>query len=571
MARRRRMGERQPGMQRHQPGLGPGPGQHQRQHRRRPPALGRAGPRIAAKDEVAGRPGQQAEGAGSGRPPASAAKHQVELRRRGGSPACAWSAATSAQEASDISLEAEQQGEARRPPAGSAPCRRGTAGRPPAVRAGAAAHAPSANSEAQAPREAEQQQEPGREPVQRQPARAAQGGPKGRAIGPAPPTGAPGTRAPRQGERRANADGGRAHRHAPRRRPSPAAQRHARAPRGHGAARAGTGAMPSARRAPSATAAALSGSGPARGEPRPAGLRRKAMGPPQRGPSNTSIRSASPCFRHGYRETNPRPALGAGPAASGNAPWIVACCSAPAPPPWSCCLRLRPAFRLPVPALPRAPCRRSAGAAPHPSPKSLDTIYGAGEHVAQRVAALTDGKFQIRVFAGRGAGARPRRGGCGAGRHGRVRPHRQLLLRRQGPDLRLRRHHALRHEHPPDQRLAACRRRARACCASSSPATTSSRIPAGNTGAQMGGWFRKEIKTVEDLNGLKMRIGGFAGNVHAEARRRCRSRSLAATSTRRWRRARSTPPNGSAPMTTRSSASTASRPSTTTRAGGRAG
>ncbi len=38
-------------------------------------------------------------------------------------------------------------------------------------------------------------------------------------------------------------------------------------------------------------------------------------------------------------------------------------------------------------------------------------------------------------------------------------------------------------------------------------------IPAGNTGAQMGGWFRKEIKEVADLNGLKMRIGGFAGTV----------------------------------------------------------
>src|SRR5205085_2509514 len=33
----------------------------------------------------------------------------------------------------------------------------------------------------------------------------------------------------------------------------------------------------------------------------------------------------------------------------------------------------------------------------------------------------------------------------------------------------------------------------------------------GNTGAQMGGWFRKEIKTVDDLNGLKYRIGGWAG------------------------------------------------------------
>ena len=35
----------------------------------------------------------------------------------------------------------------------------------------------------------------------------------------------------------------------------------------------------------------------------------------------------------------------------------------------------------------------------------------------------------------------------------------------------------------------------------------------GNSGAQMGGWYRKEIKTVQDLKGLKMRIGGFAGKV----------------------------------------------------------
>jgi TRAP-type mannitol/chloroaromatic compound transport system substrate-binding protein len=38
-------------------------------------------------------------------------------------------------------------------------------------------------------------------------------------------------------------------------------------------------------------------------------------------------------------------------------------------------------------------------------------------------------------------------------------------------------------------------------------------FPGGNTGAQMGGWFRKEIKTVADMKGLKMRIGGFAGRV----------------------------------------------------------
>lgn len=38
-------------------------------------------------------------------------------------------------------------------------------------------------------------------------------------------------------------------------------------------------------------------------------------------------------------------------------------------------------------------------------------------------------------------------------------------------------------------------------------------FPAGNTGVQMGGWYRKEIKSVEDLKGLKFRVGGFAGRV----------------------------------------------------------
>lgn len=38
-------------------------------------------------------------------------------------------------------------------------------------------------------------------------------------------------------------------------------------------------------------------------------------------------------------------------------------------------------------------------------------------------------------------------------------------------------------------------------------------FPAGNTGVQMGGWFRKEIKSLKDLEGLKMRIPGLAGDV----------------------------------------------------------
>ncbi|WP_227699725.1 hypothetical protein, partial [Raoultella ornithinolytica] len=37
--------------------------------------------------------------------------------------------------------------------------------------------------------------------------------------------------------------------------------------------------------------------------------------------------------------------------------------------------------------------------------------------------------------------------------------------------------------------------------------------PGGNTGVQMGGWFRKEIATVEDLRGLKFRTGGLVGQI----------------------------------------------------------
>jgi TRAP-type mannitol/chloroaromatic compound transport system substrate-binding protein len=40
-------------------------------------------------------------------------------------------------------------------------------------------------------------------------------------------------------------------------------------------------------------------------------------------------------------------------------------------------------------------------------------------------------------------------------------------------------------------------------------------LPCGNTGVQMTGWFKKEIKTVADFKGLKMRIPGLAGKVYA--------------------------------------------------------
>ena len=42
-------------------------------------------------------------------------------------------------------------------------------------------------------------------------------------------------------------------------------------------------------------------------------------------------------------------------------------------------------------------------------------------------------------------------------------------------------------------------------------------FPLGNTGVQMGGWFNKEINSLEDIQGLKMRIPGLGGKVLAKA------------------------------------------------------
>jgi len=41
-------------------------------------------------------------------------------------------------------------------------------------------------------------------------------------------------------------------------------------------------------------------------------------------------------------------------------------------------------------------------------------------------------------------------------------------------------------------------------------------IPCGNTGAQMGGWFRKEIRTPEDFKGLRIRAAGFLGHIYTK-------------------------------------------------------
>jgi len=93
-------------------------------------------------------------------------------------------------------------------------------------------------------------------------------------------------------------------------------------------------------------------------------------------------------------------------------------------------------------------------------------------------------------------------------------------------------------------------------------------FPGGNTGAQMGGWYRKEIKTVADIKGLKMRIGGFAGRV-LESMGGVPQTSLVARSTRLWKKARSMLLSGLVLTMIRSWVSTKWRLSITTQVGGK--
>ena len=145
-------------------------------------------------------------------------------------------------------------------------------------------------------------------------------------------------------------------------------------------------------------------------------------------------------------------------------------------------------------------------------PKSLDTIYGAAETMSKRVAAATGGKFQIQVFAA-----------------GEIVPGLQVLDAVQNGTVQAG-HTAPYYYWGKDPAFA---------LDTAVPFGLNARqmnawqifggglelfrdfykgyniynIPAGNTGAQMGGWFRKEMKTPADWKGLKMRIGGFAGKV----------------------------------------------------------
>ncbi|CAO3407105.1 TRAP transporter substrate-binding protein [Azospirillum largimobile] len=145
-------------------------------------------------------------------------------------------------------------------------------------------------------------------------------------------------------------------------------------------------------------------------------------------------------------------------------------------------------------------------------PKSLNTIYGGADTIAARVAAATDGKFTIRAFPA-----------------GEIVPGLQVLDAVQNGTVECG-HTASYYYVGKDPTFTfdatvpfGLNARQQNAWIYSGGGMALLReffdgygvmnFPAGNTGVQMGGWFRKEIKTVEDLKGLKFRIGGFAGQV----------------------------------------------------------
>ncbi len=148
-------------------------------------------------------------------------------------------------------------------------------------------------------------------------------------------------------------------------------------------------------------------------------------------------------------------------------------------------------------------------------PKSLDTIFGASEAFAKAVAEATDNKFQIQVFAG--GEIVPGLQAADAVSNGTVEMCHTASYYYFGKEptfafgtavpfgLNSRQQNAWQFHHGGMDLLNEFYKKFKL-----------HGIPAGNTGCQMGGWYRKEIKTPDDLKGLKMRIGGFAGRVMAK-------------------------------------------------------
>jgi TRAP-type mannitol/chloroaromatic compound transport system substrate-binding protein len=145
-------------------------------------------------------------------------------------------------------------------------------------------------------------------------------------------------------------------------------------------------------------------------------------------------------------------------------------------------------------------------------PKSLDTIFGAAEVFAKKVSDMTGGKFQISTHAG--GELMPAFGVVDGVQNGTVECAHTAPYYFFGKDETF----ALACAIPfglNSRQMTAWMYEGNGLKLMREFYTKYNMIsfPMGNTGAQMGGWFRKEIKSLADMKGLKFRVGGFAGKV----------------------------------------------------------
>ena len=145
-------------------------------------------------------------------------------------------------------------------------------------------------------------------------------------------------------------------------------------------------------------------------------------------------------------------------------------------------------------------------------PKSLDTLFGVSETFAKRVGEATDGRWQIQAFgSGEIVGTFQ---AFDAIANGTVEMGHTSAYYYLGKDPTFAAITSLPFG-PNARQLTAWQYQGggNELCNEYLAKYNVHAIPAGNTGAQMGGWFRKEIKTVADLQGLKFRIAGLAGEI----------------------------------------------------------
>ena len=145
-------------------------------------------------------------------------------------------------------------------------------------------------------------------------------------------------------------------------------------------------------------------------------------------------------------------------------------------------------------------------------PRSLDTLFGVSEDFARNVADLTDGAFQIDISAG--GEIVPALSVFDAVQNGTVEMAHAITFYFIGKNeafafdailpfgMNARMMNAWMYDGGGLQLLREIYARYGIV-----------NFPLGNTGAQWGGWYRKEIRSVDDLKGLKMRMGNMAGHV----------------------------------------------------------